>query len=353
MHNKIIYLGERPIAENHAGSKARLDVDSILFKRYAAPFMNMSLDMFKSSLSKAKYLSSFDSIKYMYKLLGLKNKNIVIQYPYLYNSILKYIFSSVLNHNKIIMIIHDIDMLRDISVKDSNRTIEDLNKCMLLIVHNSSMINKLREIGVYTKMIELEVFDYLLEKNPKVYRKLGREVVFAGNLQKSRFLETIGMEKLKLVFNLYGPGFDKNLIKWRNVEYKGSYPPDIIPFQVQGSFGLIWDGTSINSCDGSYGHYMKFNNPHKLSLYIAAGLPVIVWKEAAIAKFVEKENIGFCVNNLEEISTIIDLMDEEKYNTFVNNLVPLQNKLCNGYFLNRALDKAENILGLELSNNHQ
>ncbi|UXZ08780.1 hypothetical protein F1B95_08005 [Clostridium perfringens] len=62
--------------------------------------------------------------------------------------------------------------------------------------------------------------------------------------------------------------------------YKKSLSPKEIVEKIEGDFGLIWDGTSINICDGSFGEYTKFNTPHKLSMYIASEIPVIVWKEA-------------------------------------------------------------------------
>ena len=129
-----------------------------------------------------------------------------------------------------------------------------------------------------------------------------------------------------------------------NVEYKGSFKPNEIPYKLDGSFGLIWDGNSIDTCAGSVGEYMKYNNPHKLSLYIASGLPVIVWKQAAVAKFVEDNNIGFTVNSLKEIADQIDKLTEEDYKNYLVNIKKLQEKVCNGYFTNRALDEAEKYL---------
>ena len=57
------------------------------------------------------------------------------------------------------------------------------------------------------------------------------------------------------------------------------------------NFGLVWDGTSLDGCNGRYGEYLKFNNPHKTSLYLSCGIPVIIWKEAALADFVEEHKV--------------------------------------------------------------
>lgn len=40
MLKHLIFVGERPIKNNHAGNKARLDIDSILSIRYGKPIVN-------------------------------------------------------------------------------------------------------------------------------------------------------------------------------------------------------------------------------------------------------------------------------------------------------------------------
>ena len=40
------------------------------------------------------------------------------------------------------------------------------------------------------------------------------------------------------------------------LKYKATY-------KMEGSFGLVWDGTSKDTCIGGFGEYLKFNNPHK------------------------------------------------------------------------------------------
>lgn len=61
--------------------------------------------------------------------------------------------------------------------------------------------------------------------------------------------------------------------------WHGSFKPEESPEHLQG----VWDGDSVDTCAGNTGAYLRYNNPHKTSLYLACGMPVIVWKEAAIA----------------------------------------------------------------------
>ena len=51
----------------------------------------------------------------------------------------------------------------------------------------------------------------------------------------------------------------------------------------KGSFGLIWEGDSIEKPSGSLGRYIQYISHHKLSLYILAKLPIIVAASAATA----------------------------------------------------------------------
>lgn len=76
---------------------------------------------------------------------------------------------------------------------------------------------------------------------------------------------------------------------------------------------MVWDGTSVSTCTGDFGEYLQYNNPHKTSLYIRCQLPVIIWKQAALADFVRENGIGICVDSLEELEKILNTLSEEEY----------------------------------------
>ena len=87
-------------------------------------------------------------------------------------------------------------------------------------------------------------------------------------------------------------------------------------------------------------------NPHKLSLYLSSGLPVIIWKEAAEADFVEKQGVGICVDSLKELSAKFEMLDENAYNKYAESVRELSEKLRTGQFGKYAILSAEDILKL-------
>ena len=117
--------------------------------------------------------------------------------------------------------------------------------------------------------------------------------------------------------------------------------PDVLPKVLNGKFGLVWDGDSIDKCAGQYGEYMRYNNPHKTSLYLACGIPVVVWNKAAIADFIEKNRIGITVESLNEMSDIIENMSDGQYKELKKNAVIMGDRLREGQMLSRVLEKLD------------
>ncbi|WP_303690685.1 hypothetical protein [Megamonas hypermegale] len=345
INNKFLFIGEKPYQKNDAGNKARLDIDNILRMLNYCQLENIEEKIFKSRIDKLLYILTYRNLKKMYYLLDNKNKYIIMQYPFYFDFVTRRALKRVLKQNKTVLVIHDTDALRSFANKRIEDEIHLLNKAYVIIVHNNKMKNALKINGIKTKIIVLELFDYLLDKPyPNKKYQLSKSISFAGNLVKSEFLQKKEIDKLGITFNLYGPNFDSNKIKAFNIKYNGSYKPEVVPYKLEGSFGLIWDGTALEECSGSFGKYLKVNNPHKLSLYIAAGLPVITWKEAAIADFINKYQIGFTVDSLYDIAKVIDNMSNEQYENYLQNIKSLQEKVCTGYFTKEALKKVEDLL---------
>ncbi len=243
---------------------------------------------------------------------------------------------------KSIVLIHDVNFLRNASLRhkslqETERTeLSLINGVDFVISHNASMTRKLVESGVQSRIYDLEIFDYLYSGTDAVIDN-DNSVIVAGNLLKKKSGYLYNRFSHDFIFNLYGSNFDSDSCD-EKMRFMGSFKPDELIKNLKGRFGLVWDGENIDGCSGDYGNYLRFNNPHKTSLYIASGLPVIVWKESALCEFVEKNGVGFGVYSLKEIDGVIEKCD---YESVLNNITNVKHNICNGYYLTKALKEIE------------
>ena len=347
------YIGENLAFSKNAGSKARTDIETILHENYDCLFnikaMPTSANKFKNILLKIKYFTQKQNLKNVIELRKIFTDIVILQYPFYFNRIHNHLLKNFILNNSVIVFVHDIDSLRHFGRAILEDEIKLLNQAKIVIVHNHYMKDVLCKHGLTAKVIELGLFDYILDQKPSNHQNrvhFGKEIVFAGNLQKSGFLPLLANIDEILTWNLYGNGIPISLKNKKNIIWKGGYGPNEIPFKLEGSFGLVWDGNSLDECKGFMGNYLKYNNPHKLSLYIASGMPVITWRQAAIAEFVEKNDIGFVVDSILQIPGIIDTIDEKTYLTYRNNIQKLQEKVIDGEFTKSVLKSVLHQLSL-------
>ena len=247
---------------------------------------------------------------------------------------------------KFICLIHDVESLRPAGTNEYLKHEFDfmLSIADVLVVHNDRMKEYfVHEIEVdERKVITLQIFDYLTENN-QTTAEYSNCINIAGNLnaEKAGYLKKLSDLK-EVHFDLYGVGY--NLSISPNITYHGSFPSNEICKHINRGFGLVWDGDSIETCSGRTGNYLKYNNPHKLSLYLASGIPVIVWKESAEADFVISNNLGITVDSLGELEETIQKIDVGKYKIMVDNVKEIANRLRNGFYTEEALGKSVNEL---------
>jgi glycosyltransferase involved in cell wall biosynthesis len=278
---------------------------------------------------------------------------VAVQYPLLSgNAAFKYFIKAArLKKVRFFCVIHDVDTLRYGQTTGSKavQSLDVLNHYDCIIAHNRVMAKWLVDSGVSAKIVLLKLFDYLTVRNKLSVHKVSspadiKTIVFAGNLSKSGFVYALhSIENWH--FNLYGPNYltDKSGGQ-ANVNWMGVLSPDDILTNLNGAFGLVWDGEHTDKLDGTFGNYLKYNNPHKLSLYLAAGLPVIAPVDAAIESFIREHNIGILVKSLDDLR-FIDI-DNETYETYKSNVLLISDKIKTGAYLSEAIDKVENYLGV-------
>ena len=236
----------------------------------------------------------------------------------------------------VICMIGDINGLKDGNSEVLDAEIRLFKHFNFFVVHNEGMLTWLNATVPGRKASMIEFFDFLAPPG-KGSQKINKKIVFAGNLDKSRFLKDL--HQIPLQFELYGPGITTEILDQANVQYHGVFDPYELPQKLEGSYGLVWDGDSVYGMKGSLGNYMQYISHHKLSLYILAGLPIITSCSAASAPLIAKYKIGFCVNSLLEITDIINAVTLEQYRIMVNNMAPLANRVAEGKCLSTAINK--------------
>ena len=337
-------------ADYNAASKARQDAEEILLSRGFEPLTLHVERTADGNLRKQiwmipRFFSSWRQAVRQAEPGSL----IVLQYPFFPIKTV-WILSRLVSRARkkkglrFLALIHDLNSLRGFygraAAFSDNRFLKRFDH---MISHNRKMTDYLRNTGIPgEKITELELFDYLTDAVPREHgRKDG--VTVAGNLdpEKSGYISRlIRLSGDEVPVHLYGRGLTgKNEIK--NVIYHGAFAPEILPGELEGAFGLVWDGSSAETCEGPTGNYLRYNNPHKLSLYLSAGMPVIIWKEAAEADLVRENRVGLTVAGLDGLHETINRISEANYALLVENAKQIGEKIRNGHYLAAAMKAAE------------
>lgn len=250
---------------------------------------------------------------------------------------------------KLTALVHDLDSIRFGSFfKDGTLPeVPLLNGFDQLITVNDAMLNVLKEHGAKPSMVPLQIFDYALNEEKRGTEEGSnlKTVAFAGNLRynKSQFIYDLNKIDLKdIVINLYGPYLDlKKFNPTESICYKGEFSSKALPKAVNDSFGLCWDGTCIDGCCGNNCQYFKYSNPHKVSFYLAMGIPVIVSKDISTASLIEKERVGLAINSLYELPETLNRLSEEEYRSMKKNCLRMSERLRSGYYLTNVIRNIE------------
>ena len=335
---------EKNSRENHAGSKARNDVAEILENcGYTPVCVHHSEE--KGTLDKLKMsvltLSDWNHVS----KVADSNNRIIIQYPLaMYPKVsqlaVPFVRKMKKKNTRIILLIHDLESLRGLTFASEKEFLELADE---VIVHNEKMKQYLLEKGYSFQRIHiLGLFDYRIPGFQPASERNRYEIAIAGNLkaEKCGFLKDLKQVQGNLEYHLYGPQYQETE-KNPQVIYEGQYTPEQLPSVMKEGWGLVWDGGSVHECQGAFGGYLKFNNPHKASLYLASGMPVIVWEQAAIAPWIREQKLGLTVKSLEEIPELINRMTEEEYKEMLQNVKKTGEHLREGSSLKKITDEIE------------
>lgn len=245
---------------------------------------------------------------------------------------------------KTISLIHDLGSFRRKKLTVAQE-LKRLSHTDYIIATNQAMKLWLEQQGLEKPIGALGFHDYLspsVAADKKHQPNKVWNIVYAGslNLRKNAFILKMQELDYQFKFHLYGNMEDYDAVaKDKNIVWHGFMNADDFIKQVHGNFGLVWDGDSLEECHGDFGSYLKYNTPHKASFYLRAGLPIIVWKESAIAPLVEERGVGFAINSLKELPGRLAGISEEEYAGMLAQTKQMAIAINNGENLKNAIQE--------------
>lgn len=352
----IYFISIKRASRNTAGVKAPSDISTICRKLGYTEFSMPQFPREKNKIYQKMWLLLTGASNWNKLKKAIEPGSVVIyQHPMYGNRLSEKMIPSIQKKKnaRFIVLIHDLESLRggiEGVIKKSARTSNIADNALLkkfdaVICHNECMRQYLIGRGFDAKkLVNLGIFDYLTDVE-RLQPKKGKtpSIAIAGNLAigKSAYIYNLfaNGNNQGLSANLYGINYQEDKAS-ENMIYHGSFKPEELPKELQGDFGLVWDGNSAETCAGNTGQYLRYNNPHKTSLYLASGMPVIVWSQAANADFVLKNGVGITVDNLFELEKRIKEVSDEEYERLVSNVKKVSLKLRTGQYTINAIEDA-------------
>lgn len=329
---RLCYISRNYYNLTSAGNKAKTDNEDTLVEMGA---INLGLPR---TIRNSKILAFFlDLIGIIRACILLQKDDVLfLQYPVKkYFSFLCHV--AHLKGAKTVSLIHDLGSFRRKKLtiqKEINR----LSNSDYIIASNEKMKGWLEEYGLQKPVGALGLFDYRSESKcpEEVTEREQVKVVYAGALSMKKNSFLIELSKTLSHWQLLVCGNKEGLQGLQNnplITYQGFVPSEEFIKHIDADFGLVWDGDSLDGCSGEYGQYLKWNSPHKVSFYLRAGLPLIIWKEAAVAPIIEEAGAGITIGSLEELDDKLANLTPEQKKEMKKQAVNLAQKLNKGRFL--------------------
>lgn len=328
------------------GYKAKTDIELIMKENN---FHNLGL---QQKFNDNKIYGFFYNLISVFKaIVSVKKDDIlVIQYPLKkYYFILSYM--AQLKGAKVVALIHDLGCFRrkKLTVEQEKKRLEYTNHLIVLS-------DKMKEFVIKEKYKQslsvLHLWDYLNDTIPQPSRYPQPnhiDILYVGTLKENQHGFIYKWDNTTLTsslnFDIYGSYFNFENIKYKKqFKYHGLKDSSLIIQDTKAHYGLLWYGVDTDSISGAYGEYLKYNTSHKISLYIHAHIPLIVWSKASFADFTRKYNIGICVDTLDTLEQQLQTISEDEYNQMVENTKYLSEKIQKGYYFMTAYKQAEKLL---------
>lgn len=211
--------------------------------------------------------------------------------------------------------------------------VEIYNMADLVILPSERMLSFLQKKGLKVKKVLIQsMWDLPFIEDVRV-PEFRRQVFFSGWPERFKSVmswnQTVPLHwftngELETSGRNIQPGGWKNTV-------------ELLTEYMEGGFGLVWEQNERSG-------YYRYNQPHKLSTYLAAGIPVIMQKGLVHEQTVSGQGLGFIVNSFEEAADIVENISEEEYYQLVNNIKNISFLIRGGFFTKKLLLDTVNYL---------
>lgn len=236
----------------------------------------------------------------------------------------------------IISWIHD-DTNRDYS---GDASLWLLNKYDLVIAANAKMARHLSETGgVTTPKIAMGLSDFVYH-GPLPQHQFKKQLYYvSSSVDPAMVTEYQSDMPIKFIGPNQGTAGLPDY-----VQMLGKMNSNDIPAKLDDGFGLLYyPKTGFYKGMNNYGHY---NNPMKLSLYLAAGLPVITMSGTAHSGWLKERGVGLVIDSIADIDDAVNALSDADYQQMVANVRPWQEAVTSGFFAKQAALEAVRYLEL-------
>ena len=234
---------------------------------------------------------------------------------------------------KLITFVHDVPPLM---FADSNyyllpEYIDMYNQSDVLILPSEKMKKKLLEEGLKVeKVITQDMWDHPF--NDFLYQpQFEKKLFFAGSIERFPHLQSWDYDLPLHIFS--DSNYDTEQLYFEGWKSDS----EMMLTLSRGGFGLVW-GTQENPLDEP--EYYQLNASHKLSSYLAAGIPVIVPAYLTMADVVKNKGLGFVVSTMAEAVKVVENCSLEEYQQMVEKIKMTSFLIRQGFFTKSALTQA-------------
>ena len=286
------------------------------------------------------------SLRFCFKVR--KDDVVVLQYP------LKKYFTFIcrvahLRGAKNVALIHDLGSFRRKKLTVAQE-MKRLSHADGVIASNKVMEKWIREQGYQGHLSSLGFWDYRSSSINTHQQQVCHQpirIAYAGSIsrRKNSFLTTFASSLEHCELHLFGwvNGMSE-LEQCQHVVSHGYVQADDFIRDAEVDFGIVWDGDSMEVCSGDWGEYLRYNTPHKTSFYLRGGIPVVVWKQSAMAYMVEQTGAGVCVDSLQELESKLMHLSPSQFAEMKVKALGLAEKMNHGGFVEDAVRGMERML---------